>query len=320
MRRKELSAEEVAKIINLRRGNTSFSEIGRKMGIPRRIVSRVYNESRSSEWREELKAARRAVATEDFRNHRDCLIKLAQSLVNTLDIPQPFRHQISSKEVLFNLWQSDIVGEYGVYEPLKVNRKSEIYLRQNRILLECLKTHTYGKANWQALNEWENAWDTCNGLFNKLREEASKILSNIFKLEPELKDRIVKGSERKNAVERMLDGVVHTVWQDILAGKTDQLPLIQTISRGDGMDEVVFGEGHLGLGLIFAEVAISEEAKEKCTWVTNNVLRGDVSYIVKRLMKEVSIMRKLIEGLTEMLNPLILRPLITNTECELCHL
>lgn len=326
MRRRDVSPEELARIIRLRQIGTSWLKIQRETGIDRRIAKRAYEEWGRSQSREELKAARKDVAAEEFRNHLRSLIRLAELLVGTLDIPQPSPDPVSAKEVLRSLLQRDIAGEYEAYgEPdvpyrgLAIIYRPETLLRQNKMLFDSLKAHTQEKLEWwETLDEWGKARDTCTTAQGKLTEEITKTLLNILNQKPKLTDRIVKGSGKKDAMERMVDGIVHAVWERILAGNPDQPPLIEAISRADGMTEVLFGEHGLGLGLIFTETNLAKEVGNTCIWAAKNLCIREKENIVQLLVDNVSTMRKAIKDLTEKLNPLVLRPLILSTRCDLC--
>jgi len=322
MRRRDVSPEELARIIRLRQSDTSWLQIQRDTGIARRIAKRAYEEWGRSQAREELKAAREHVAAEEFRNHLHCLIKLALSLVNALYIPQPSRHPITAKKVILELWQQNIIGEYGAYGlPGGVGRMvtypSETCLRQNQILFKSLRAHTHDKVAWQALDKWEDAWDICTGVLNELQEEASKTLLNILNQRRKPRETIARGSRKEDIVERMVDGTLHSVWENILADKPGQPPLIEAILLGDGITDVEFGKGRLSLGLLFPEIDLGKEIADMCIWVAKNlIIKREKDMIV--LANNVSIMRKAIDELTEMLNPLILGPIILRTRCDLC--
>jgi len=324
MRRRDVSPEGLARIIRLRQSNTSWLQIQREIGIPRRIAKRAYEEYGRSQSREELKAARKDVAAEEFRNHLGCLVKLAEALVNALDIPAPSREPISAKEVILNRLQLNIVGEYDVYG-LPSNLRLRTYrpeacLRQNQILFKSLQTHTCEKVDWQTLNQWENTRNECTETQGKLRQQAGKMLLNILNQKQGLTDRMVKGSgkEKEDLIERMVDGVLHAVWQNILAGKTDESPVLQTVSVGHPMVEVVFGECQLGLGLIFTEANLAKEVADACIWAARNLCIERKEDTVEPLVNHVHRMRKAIDQLAEMLNPLMLRPMILHTRCDLC--
>jgi len=325
MRRRDVSPEELARIIRLRQGNTSWLQIQRDTGVSRRIAQRAYEQwGRSQSW-EELKIARKEVAGVEFRNHLDCLTRLAEFLVNALDIPAPSRDPISGEDVLHSLWQRDILKEYSVYGPPEivhgevVRYSSETCLRQNLILFKSLQVHTHEKVDWKILDEWQNTRDVCTGTQGILWEEAGKILLNILNQKPERTDRIIKGSgkEKEQVVERMVEGMLHDVWQGILAGKPDQSPVVQTVPAGHARVEVVFGEGRFSRNLYFTETDLAKEVEDTYLWAAKNLGIERKEDIIK-LVDDVGIMRKAIDQLTEMLNPLMLRPLILRTRCDLC--
>lgn len=316
MRRRNISSEELAKVIALRQGNASWLKIQRDTGVPRRVAQRAYEQWGRGQAREELKAARKEVAAEEFRSHLLCLVKLAQSLVDTLYIPQPTSHPTMAKEVLLHLWQSDIVGEFGAYGPPGIKQKPETYLRQNQMLLKSLKVHTREK-DWLALEQWGEAFDTCNTILSRLREKTGQTLSNILKRDPKLAERIMKGCRNRDVVERMADGVLHVVWQNILSGRDASNLLIQAIKRVDGVSEVLFGDGRLNVGLIFSEEKLAAQVVDVGMWVVNN-LGIERQQDMAELADEIGIMRKAIDNLTEMLNSITLRPQILRTQCDLC--
>ena len=325
MRRRDVSPEELARIIMLRQSDTSWLQIQRDTGVSRRIAKRAYEEWGRSQSREELKAARKDVAAEEFRNHLVTLIKLAQLLVRTLDkLPLPSLNPVSAQEILRNLLQEDIAGEYGVYGRPEVVRGAETYppetcLRQNQILLEALQSHTHEKIDWQILKQWKDTWDDCTRTQGQLRQETTKILLNIFNQKPGLIERIVEGSgrEREDVVKRMVDGVLYATWQKILAGKLDQSLVVETISVGHARVEVVFGENHLSKGLYFSENDLAKQVEETGLWVGKN-LGIDRKEDMIKLVNDVRKMRGIVDDLTRKLNPLMLRPLILNTRCDLC--
>ena len=317
MRRRDVSPEELARIINLRQINTSWLKIQRDIGVPRRIAKRAYEGWNRSQSREELKEARKVVAAEEFRIHLACLVKLAEALVKALKIPQPTHPPISAEENLrIFLWESDIAGEYGVYGPSGTSRSWNC-LRQNQILFKSLQSHTHEKVDWQMLEQWKKTWDECIRVQDVLRQEARGRLMDVLKQKSGLTDRIEKGSREKNTLDRMANGVLHTIWQGILAGKPDQPPLVKADVLGGEVTNVVFGEDHRGLGLVFTEADLAKAVKDTCIRVAKNLVivkEEDMS----KLVDDVRRMRGIIDKLTEMLNPLMLRPQILHTRCDLC--
>jgi hypothetical protein len=313
-----LSDEKLRRVIVLRETGSSWVRIQEEVGIDRRTAKRAYEDWERNQSREELKAARKDVAAEEFRNHLHCLIKLAESLLNTLGIPSSPNTTISAEEVLLNLWRGDIAGEYGAYGLSGGKLETRRILRQNQMLFKSLRDHTH-ENDWQAFNEWGNSWDTCIRVLAKLREEARKTLLNILNQKSNLTDRIVKGCGKKDAVKRMADGVLHVVWQFILADKPDQqFPLVQAMPLGGGRIEVTFGKYNLTEGLVFTEADLAEQVITVCKWAAKNLCIGRKDDMVEPLMNNVNTMRKSIEELAEMLNPLKLGPMILSTQCDLC--
>ena len=122
----------------------------------------------------------------------------------------------------------------------------------------------------------------------------------------------------------MVDGTLHSVWENVLADKLDQPPLIEAISLGEGMTNVVFGAGQRSLNLHFTEIELGKEAAElgketadTCILAAKNLITEYKEEMIK-LASSVSTMRKTINKLKEVLNPLILGPIILRTRCDLC--
>jgi len=317
MRRRNISTEELARIIRHRGSNTSWLQIQRDTGIPRRLAKRAYEEWQRSQPKEELQAARKDVAAEEFRTHLSLLTRFAESIVLSIDIPSP-NDTRDAKEVLASVWRRDWLYEVGFIPVLdSTERGQRRVARQNQMLWESLQDHTHGKVRWQALDEWGKAWNTCRSDLVKFRKEAREIVLNILDQKLKLIDRIVKGSVNKDAMERMMDGVLQIVWSCIVAGKPhEEFPLVQAMPRGDGGTEVIFGKERLTEGLIFAEVDLAKEVATVCKWAAENSYKGGTT---PEVAKQLNIMQENIKELEGMLDPLRLRPLILGTQCELCR-
>ena len=316
MRRRDLSHEELAKVIRLRHENASWLKIQRETGIPRRIAQRAYEQYERSQAREELKAARKEVAAEEFRTHLGLLTRFAESIVLTICIPSSPNEMRHAKDVLGMLYERDRLHEVDFTPAIDpTERGKRRAALQNQMLFESLQAHTHGKIRWQALDEWEKAWNTCRSGLAKFREEAHEVLSNILDQKPKLTDRMVKRSGKKDTMALMVDGVLHVVWPS-MSGKPDpKFPLVRVKSRSDGMTEVLFGEGNLHLGLIFTEVDLAEEVAEASKWAAKNLDKGNTTSAVAG---QINVMKEKIKELEEMLDPLMLRPLILSTRCDLC--
>jgi len=67
-----------------------------------------------------------------------------------------------------------------------------------------------------------------------------------------------------------------------------------------------------------AEDPLIEEVADVCSKAADTFCRGHSAHIVSDLGSEVSQMRQAIDELNDMLNPLVLRPIILRTRCKLC--
>jgi len=314
MKKRELSPIELKKVVELRQFGARWTEIEHETKVERRAAKRAYEEWERDKKMKEQEAARFRVMAEAFHEHLNDLIRLAEALINHLSLPSRHDDTPSAQQHLSNLWQTSILEESKPYARYQADRNRQIRSteRLNLMIFKSLQDHTHEKVRWQALEEWGEAWDTCRKDLIKLREEAYEVLSNILNQKPKLIDRIVKGSGKKDTMERMVDGVLYVIWRVILY----QEPiLVQAMPHGDGRTEVTFGEGHLTKYLIFAEVDLAEEVAKACKEAAENLHKGKPT---SAIVEQVNVMKERIRELEEMLHPLRLRPQILQTRCDLC--
>ena len=240
MRRREVSAIELAKIVSLRQNNFSWLTIEKETTVPRRIAQRAYRDWERSQERDEFKAARQTVAAEELRNHLASLKKLALVLVGRLlEIPWPSGALQSAKESLDSFLRNDIAGEYGAYGFPEAKYSAQVYYRQNQLLLKSLQAHTNQKLN---LSNWEGAYDTCRKHQVKFLEELRQILSNILNQDQKIKLVEAMASKEAKITGQLLDGLVFLLWESILAGKVEEGELVSLIKVwGDSRAELAFG-------------------------------------------------------------------------------
>ena len=80
----------------------------------------------------------------------------------------------------------------------------------------------------------------------------------------------------------------------------------------------VVGVGNSGF-LVFNDKNLAEKATRLGNNVAKNLLLGENKDIIEKSLKErVTVMKQANEELAEMLNPLVLRPIIFRTRCKLC--
>jgi len=312
---KRLSEEELSKIVQLRQARTGWVEIQRQTKIDRRIAKRFYDDWQRNQSMEELRGARKDIAAEEFRKHMFYLIKLAQTLVRGLDIPRLQSESRSAQGVLNTLLQDDVLGEYSPYglpgTRWKLSSDENIHL--NEQLFQSLKAHT-PELRWDAVSEWEGAWDTCIQALDKLNKAGRVVINNILNQEKGVRDKVKRGSKKKDVIEQMLRGVLHMAWQNVL-DPNEKYPVVQVLQRSDKRSEIVFGDDKKSEGLILSEVDSVIEVKRVSEWAANNLYAGEV---VSAINQEIRIMHERLKEVREMANPLLLGPVILRTRCELC--
>lgn len=345
-KRRLVTSKELAKIINLHEKNASWLKVQDTTGVPRQIAKRAYMEHQLKLSSEELKGARQTVATEDLRWHFDCLIKVAESLVTTLDIPS-FSDVRTAEDILLNLWEKNIIGENEARLSYKQPTQREINSRRrkNQRLFKSLQDHTYAKINYMTLDKWEAAWNRCKESRDKLKEETQEMLSNKRKGKPELEEILLKKSKGEHIIKQLANGIVYVIWHLILIGelsevtkvldefedetdkddKVDEIlerlkeqitSTVRAVSGNEGISEIIFGKTNPVSVSISAQAEKINKVVKMCMEIANTLCRGEK---VKTLITEFEIMKESIDYLEEKLDPIFLRPTIHHSpKCELC--
>ena len=319
MRRRFVSDKELNQIVKFKQAGASWLMIQQETGVPRRSAKKAYEDWQQNQSVEELKAARVNVAGELFREHLNSLIKLARFLADHLTIPSSPIDTRKADTFLSGLWETDIIGQLEHQRRLETDSRERGHIaRQNRMLFTSLQEHTHGKVQWQVFNEWRQAWDNCVQVLAELHKEARKMLGNFLNQDKGLLNKIHVVS-KEEAMERMVQGVLHLIWTSILAdGPGGAFPLAQALQRPDGTFDVVFGKGHLSLYLIFTQENPALQATRICNGAVKNLYIGENEGMVEMLASDIHQMKRAIEELDEMLNALVLRSMIVRTRCELC--
>ena len=308
-RTRRLLDETLQKVIALREAGSSWLKIQQEVEIDRRTAKRAYEEWQRSKSVDELKAARKDVAAEEFRNHLHCLITLAGTLTQILDVPDSPNSMPLASDVLDKMWQLDSFRGCSPYGMRNVGATQDA----RKLLLTSLKTHTMAKVRWDALNEWEQAWDKCESALEKLQQETRNVIHNVIE-QKQLSQKLKKGSKKKDITERMVNGVLHTVWKQILR-PSGQFPVMEIAPRADGQSEVLCGKDRFVAGIILGEADLAKQVKQSCEWGAKNVLLSSPAEVVTHIIGN---MREKIGELQRSLNPLLLGPLIMSTRCDLC--
>jgi hypothetical protein len=319
MRRRFVSDKELRQIVKFKQAGASWLMIQQRTGVPRRSAKKAYEDWQQNQSMEELKAARVNVAGELFREHLNSLIKLARFLADHLTIPSSSIDTRKADTFLSGLWETDIIGQLEPQRPSERDSRERGHIaRQNQMLFTSLQEHTREKVRWQVFDEWRQAWDNCVQVSAELHKAAREVLGNFLNQDRGLLNRVKVGS-KEDAMKRMVEGVLHLIWTSILADEPGGVfPLAEAVQRPDGTVDVVFGEGHLSLYLIFTQADPAGQAARICNGAVKNLCIGEKKGMVEMLASDIRQMKRAIEELDEMLNALVLRSMIVRTRCELC--
>jgi NTP pyrophosphatase (non-canonical NTP hydrolase) len=316
MRKRPVTDQELDQVIKLRQAGASWLRIQRETGIPRRTAQRAHGEWERTRSSDELKRARTDVAAEEFRDHLNDLTALAQFLVNSLCIPMPMGEVDSVEQVLEPLWKREIRQERTQSFGEKEKRRTA---RRNKMLLRSLQDHTREKVRWQALEEWRQALASYIKHCKSLRSEGRKMLGDILGQRAELGGRIKAMTGGKEVLEDMVKGVVEAVWRGILAGRPVHDNVFMGTSRlSNAITEVSFGKGASRTSLQFTDGKLAEEVADVCRWAASNLCQGTKSDLLREIAVDIGTMEKRGGELEEMLDALVLRPMILRTRCDLC--
>ena len=311
MRRKYLSDKEMNRVVKLRQSGASWLRIEKDTGIPRRSAKRAYGEWERTKSVDELKEARTDVAREEFRKHLKDLIRMAENVLGSLAIPSWPTERRRAQEFLHQQWTKEDCTGYASDE--------RRVLRHNLMLLEALKGHTGEKVRWQALEEWQQEWNSCIDVLGSLSEEAEGLMENILNQMPKLKKRIEQGGVDKVSRKALVEGILAVVWSGIEEGAPREAPSqIRTTRLGSDKTVVLFGDRAARASLPFIDRQLGEDVAKACAWAARNLCEGDGDRLIKAACEDVSMMRARIEELDKMLDPLLLTPLILRTTCDLC--
>jgi hypothetical protein len=318
MRRRQLSDDELNKVIKLRQIGTSWLRIQHETGIHRQMAKRAYEKWEHSKTMEELKEARKDVAAQAFGEHINYLIKMAESLVSALHVPEMLRGLGNADEALDQLWMRNIQGELELYQK-SGTVEIERVVRRNRMIFKALQEHTREKVRWEALEEWKQARNSAAEYCRKLRLEATEVIGNILSNQSDLKERmktIIKGNDVN---EKISDGVLENIWRGISTGESEEMRVLKGSSiMTEGRVWLEFYKGDSDTRLDLNDVKLAKDVLKVCRWAANNLQKGNKSDLVRRLVEEVHRMQDRTEELEATLDELLLRPMILRTRCDLC--
>ena len=304
MRKIKLDDKELENIHELVSRGFTWSAIQREIGLDRRIVKRIYEEWQRSRSIEYLEEARKQLAIRDFDDHRAELIRLAKRFVEYLDIPK-INYSPGSAQVFIESFferpsdseevESKPYGATGKREQKEARRRQ----RKNRLLFRALRQHTSGQVCWEVLEDWKKSCDNCFEKIPELSQEALHYLRSY------LDKYLARGVE------------------------LNELSIREAAQIGVGLfwDSLVARSGTAGgNGENISEKKRQNPEKKSIRDITDLV--PDALYSIESHLSETEVGRlvaseagraeKAAAELEEMLDPVILHPLIIKTRCFLC--
>jgi plasmid stability protein len=316
MRKRYVAEDQINHIVKLRQAGASWLRIQNETGIPRRTAKRVYQGWERTKSSEEIKRARTEVAAEEFRYHLEDLIALAQVFVGFLHNLMPVTNIDNADEILEMVWKQDIRKEHRTFSGII---EEEQIMRENKMLFRSLQDHTREKVRWQAFEEWKESLARYISHSRSLRAEARQVVENILNQNREVKSNLSATAKGIKSVENLSKGVVEAVCRAVLAGEVEEVEaFVRTRSFVEGTVDVFFGKAASQISLRFADVKLAEKVADVCRQAARNVSMGKKSYLLGDIKRDWDTMDRRAKELEEMLNDLVLRPVILRTRCDLC--
>ncbi|MCJ7744321.1 MAG: hypothetical protein MUO99_07185 [Dehalococcoidales bacterium] len=352
MGRLEISEEQLKKIAGLHALGKSWSQIGKDTGIPRRSAKAAYERWSKGQLSDELKAVRVSVAKEQLKEHFDNLITFADYLVNNLTTPTSIEDKRPAETYLKRLFQKKIINGDAAGEPIIwIKTPSPRELRrcqeQNKLLRDCLKTHTSGIVPLESLlNDWKHGWDSCIAHTGNLRELVNTKLGNYVKLDKDIyldiQRFIVNRSDATKYTERLAKEITRVLWEAILNYDYGaDAKSVQSIKPSSFFVEKWAGQesnyrvlanieyrvlvGVDGKQVLSLSGSNNDEVKKRAAivakWCNNtieNVLKADMDDKLIPIKNDIIEIENAITALGRHLDNLKLKPILLRTRCEIC--
>jgi hypothetical protein len=326
MKKIVLSHNQLEQVIDLCEKGVSWVKIEKETGVARRIAKREYDEWLAKQSQRQLEEARREVVAQEYRMHLNLLSQMANLLLDSLVIPAPLTDLRGADEVISQFLKKDFYQDQLTFEVrLGQQQRENRVVRMNELLFKSLRDHTQRKVPWQVLDEWKETRNSCVEDIIKMRKEIREVFVNIVNQKPKLKEKIDKANKDSKVLEHCVDGILIYVWLNSVMGKNSQVTAMEGVSlpkKGTGW--VVFHENapeetnvtfdREGPG---DNELLAKEVADVSKWAITNLLQGKGD-LIKKLKKEVNKMQESTDRLEATLNPLVLRPIILNTQCDIC--
>jgi hypothetical protein len=323
MKRVKLTGSQIEQVMRLRENKLSWVRVQKETGIPRRIAKRELDELQRKQSERQLESVRKEVAAQEYQAHLDLLAHFAINLVDALGIPEVITELRSADEVMTTLLSKDIFKEHELVSlRLGDSQRERRVVSMNKLVFKSLQDHTQSKVDWEALAEWKAARDSCIDKVAATKKELGTVLRGILEQKPGLK-RMIDATKRTDVLSRIVGGILVNLWlNDVLGYRGEVTASIGESVLKQGSAWVDFHRKALkDTELIFD----SEGAKTNVDMakgiveISNRAISNLRTLgLISEVKSEVDKMQDAADALETTLNPLVLRPLILNSRCDIC--
>jgi len=222
-----------------------------------------------------------------------------------------------------NLLSKDIYKEHELVGlRLGDSQRDRRVVSMNTLLLKSLRDHTQGKVNWGALDEWKAARDSCVRKVDATRKELVTALGNILRQKPQLK-RILDATKQTDIFSHLVDGTLVNLWlSDVLdyEGEVKASRGESLIKKGSAwVDFHKKATEHTRLNFSSGDAKANEDLAREIAEVSNRAISSLRTLgLISEVKREVNRMQNAANELETTLNPLVLRPLVLNSRCNIC--
>ncbi len=326
MKKIKLTHSQSEQVIDLREKGNSWLKIEKQTGIARRIAKREYDEWAARQSQQQLGEVRKEVAAQEYQLHLTLLSRMAESLLDSLTIPDPLTDLRKSDEVISRFLGRDFYQDQAAFSSQSGDRQKERrILRMNELLFKAIHDHTQKQVSWDILDTWRESRDKCIEDIEEMEKTVDVILTNILKQKEQVKiqDTLIK--LHSHTLKTIGKGILLNVYLNNVMGQSSEITAMKgasLITKGtswvvfhkDAPEEIKVTFDHEDPG---GNELLAKEVTRISKWVVNNVTQDKVT-LIERLRNEVKTMKDSADKLEAALNPLVLRPIILNTRCDIC--
>jgi len=320
MKKISLTEAQLYKISKSRETNVSWYQIGKDVGVDRRVAQREYENWIKDKKAQDLRDIRKTVIAQAFTDHVTQLLTFAECLVAGLPTPPSIgelksANKSKSAEEAIDEAIGKCMGnsdKYSIQDPVPSNGNEELdkkrRRRQGYKLLESLKEHTKDHVEWNKLDSWKKAWDSYIKELIKLKNMTNKELQSFLNQSHKPIKRL-----KKEDIERLHRAVNDVLWYTMSFEKLIEDQLFHAKRVQAGKFEIEYGIESS------TSIVTDKDSAENIVWACNTT----VSNLFKTsatdgIRNEITAMETAITDLDESLDILTIKPIILRTNCSIC--